>query len=849
MKKMSVLFAVLVVALFMSVGTAVYAEENNTLGTKSYHVELFNEGKIPKIKKVDESLREKYDFILSRLCSFSQEIELNGLDVESVLELYEQVINNNPKLFFVKGTLNLSQKEGCITVYPEYSPRYTDDSMQLFSNSEYNLELQRILSHVKDSMSDIEKALVVHDYITSHYEYDYENYVNDTIPEESYTMYGLLTKKTGVCQAYASTYAYIMNDLLGIDCIMVGSWEMDHAWNMIKIDNKWYHVDTTWDDPVPDSFGSSGHNYFLLSDQGIARDHYGWYSEYTASDTTYDDYFWYFAVNSPFVYVNGDWYYVRTNSIYKYNFQTGISEFVYNVLSASGMVYFNGCLVYSYMNGIYCISLDGSSFGLIKAFDQNLKGIRLRDGFLEYKLEDTIYILELTKENTADRLFSFTYSDGKLTIKGKGEMPYGSLYMRPWEFSSPDITDVIIEPGATSICKRAFSGFTSLKSISIPDTVTKIDDYAFYKCSSLENIDLPDTVKEIGKYAFYSCRKLTQINMPEILTVIDDYAFYGCQSIRNLSYANDLTFIGKYAFYYCDSMQSIILPKSIQYISECAFSYCGYYANIFYEGNEDDWSEITIEKDGVNSTYYIIYSYQNYHVWWEYNDRTNVLIIKGNGPMAFVNQSFIPWRNDIIYDVKEIIIDDGITTISGFAFENCFHLTSITIPKSVQVIERYAFAACFNLKEVYFEGNAPVLKEDVFDSPGLKIYFRKGAAGFDTPTWHGYPCYVNTSFIEIENIHYEDSRFILDFTYGEDIYKLNGKAFAAIYSDDGKKLIGMAWVNLDRSLESSVSIPLSGQKSGTYLIKAFVWENFYSLKPIVREYSKKIVLAPNDRLF
>ena len=51
MKKMSVLFAVLVVALFMSVGTAVYAEENNTLGTKSYHVELFNEGKIPKIKK------------------------------------------------------------------------------------------------------------------------------------------------------------------------------------------------------------------------------------------------------------------------------------------------------------------------------------------------------------------------------------------------------------------------------------------------------------------------------------------------------------------------------------------------------------------------------------------------------------------------------------------------------------------------------------------------------------------------------------------------------------------------------------------------------------------------------
>ena len=62
---------------------------------------------------------------------------------------------------------------------------------------------------------------------------------------------------------------------------------------MVKIDGQWYHVDVTWDDPVPDKPGRVSHENFLRSDDGIrSTGHYGWTSDYTCTSTKYDKYLW-----------------------------------------------------------------------------------------------------------------------------------------------------------------------------------------------------------------------------------------------------------------------------------------------------------------------------------------------------------------------------------------------------------------------------------------------------------------------------------------------------------------------------------------------------------------------------
>lgn len=196
-------------------------------------------------------------------------------------------------------------------------------------SEEVSEEIDNILSIVNENMTDVEKALVVHDYMALNYRYDYDNYLNDTIPRESYTMTGLLTNKTGVCQAYSDTYKYIMN-LLDISCVTVSSDSMNHAWNMINLDGNWYHVDVTWDDPVVDLIGRVRHEYFLLSDNEIKeRKHYGWRTSIVADDNTYDDFFWR-DVDSAIVLLDGNVFYASDSGIEKRQGFDGIPDVLYS---------------------------------------------------------------------------------------------------------------------------------------------------------------------------------------------------------------------------------------------------------------------------------------------------------------------------------------------------------------------------------------------------------------------------------------------------------------------------------------------------------------------------------------
>ena len=171
-------------------------------------------------------------------------------------------------------------------------------------------EVSTIISFVSADMDDIEKALVVHDYLVNYCKYQLHD-----LDDDSFRSGGILFHKTGVCQAYTYAYQYIMNQL-GMECYVVVSSNMNHAWNIISINQHYYHVDVTWDDPIYDNFGRVKHLYFLLSDEEIKNNgHYDWdRTDLKCDDNKYDDYYWKDAT-SPIINDGENTFFARESGI------------------------------------------------------------------------------------------------------------------------------------------------------------------------------------------------------------------------------------------------------------------------------------------------------------------------------------------------------------------------------------------------------------------------------------------------------------------------------------------------------------------------------------------------------
>ena len=78
-----------------------------------------------------------------------------------------------------------------------------------------------------------------------------------------------------------------------------------------------------------------------------------------------------------------------------------------------------------------------------------------------------------------------------------------------------------------TIADKLFSGCTSLKSITILDTLKHINSYAFYECGSLSSIKLPESLTEIGESAFQDCLPLINLSLNSNVTSIGKNAFKG----------------------------------------------------------------------------------------------------------------------------------------------------------------------------------------------------------------------------------------------------------------------------------------------------------------------------------
>ncbi len=278
----------------------------------------------------------------------SVNISAYGILTSQMSGIITNEIYQNPAFFYLDG-VSYSYSPATNIVSTVYFTYYFDTPAIQRMKANYETAVSKALAVIQSGMTNAEKALAIHDYLVLNAKYDYEN----QSAQLSQTAYGILVLGTGVCGGYSLAYKDLLSRL-EIPVIKVTSISMSHAWNMVYLDGSWYHVDTTWDDPVCltsngwlnndyDLEGRVGHTYFLLSDSAISSpdlNHHDWLPDSnTASNTQYDGD--YASIKSGMFWHQGYWY---------YNSGGNLTRSLFNLSSSSVLKTINGAdNTYSYL--------------------------------------------------------------------------------------------------------------------------------------------------------------------------------------------------------------------------------------------------------------------------------------------------------------------------------------------------------------------------------------------------------------------------------------------------------------------------------------------------------------------
>lgn len=210
-----------------------------------------------------------------------------GVYYQSAIEAY---LYDNPDVFYLAPTkmyLNIetitrgSEKSYRVFINQGEGNNYFSDEYSSKSQIDAALNDIEVVKNkllAKKTGNTYEDIKLVHDYLVDNVEYD------TTISKNNiYNIYGALVNKVAVCEGYAKSFKYLM-DAFGIPCTIIigqatnsqGETE-NHAWNYVQMDEKWYAIDCTWDDPVVVGGGSaskdSKYKYFLKGKDEFLGNH------------------------------------------------------------------------------------------------------------------------------------------------------------------------------------------------------------------------------------------------------------------------------------------------------------------------------------------------------------------------------------------------------------------------------------------------------------------------------------------------------------------------------------------------------------------------------------------------
>ena len=250
--------------------------------------------------------------------------------------------------------------------------------------------------------------------------------------------------------------------------------------------------------------------------------------------------------------------------------------------------------------------------------------------------------LKVEKPPLAEGLFSYTISNGEVTITGCDVSASGKV----------TIPSKIEGYPVTIIDKYAFKQCRNITEISIPDSVVSIKAQAFSHCTSITKITIPASVTSLEPSTFFTCLKLTDINVDDANEIYAD--------VDGVLFTKDKKTLVCYPGGKTD--EKYVIPDGVTIISGAAFP--------------------------TSSLKYIVIPGS---------------VVKMNGAFSYIN-------------LENVIIKEGVTTISKSAFSQCKKLKSVTLPVSLKTISQNAFGACSSLTDVYYAGTDADWNNIIIDS-------------------------------------------------------------------------------------------------------------------------------------
>lgn len=230
-----------------------------------------------------------------------------------------------------------------------------------------------------------------------------------------------------------------------------------------------------------------------------------------------------------------------------------------------------------------------------------------------------------TTSGTFENGVSWSISGNTMTISGTGEM--GDVKYQPYSAYSSTITEIIINEGVSSVGEGAFSNFSALKKVQLPQTLEFIGMNAFSYCYNLADINIPDNVSYIGNKAFYGAYFLSKITdeyiilgngvlyeykgynseiiIPDGVKTISDRVFVSKTNIKSVYIPDSVKIIGEGAFLGCSALEYAVIPKNVNFIGDNSLGYIlnpgpQVYNGFTMYGFYDTEAQFYAEKSGIN---------------------------------------------------------------------------------------------------------------------------------------------------------------------------------------------------------------------------------------------------------
>ena len=258
---------------------------------------------------------------------------------------------------------------------------------------------------------------------------------------------------------------------------------------------------------------------------------------------------------------------------------------------------------------------------------------------------------------------------------------------------------------------NVFYGYKGIipSSINIKEGTVCIPEYSFIGCPSLRSITMPNTITKLKPLTFDGCSGLTRITIPNSVTEIGSSVFRGCTGLTSITIPNSVTKIGLNAFNMCTGLTSIIIEDGLIPLSLGTIG-----GGDLFDTDDAEYLYHVFDDCPLESLYLgrnISYNMGKKHGFSPFSQKNTLKTVTiGNSVTAIGCKAFFECTG-----LSSITIPNSVTEIGNYAFKGCRSLTNVILPTGLKKIGYETFEDCTSLDTIIIPNSVTEIGNSVFE--------------------------------------------------------------------------------------------------------------------------------------